>query len=462
MGKNYQAQLSKILPGVTAIVGMGNTGKSALNFLYKNDLPLIINDSRNCSLLEQEILHMAPGIRYKLGEFSLSFLRQAENIMLSPGVDPNDPDFLVLRSMGKKFFNDISLFSEIAIEPLLGVTGSNGKTTVSTMLASLLRLYFPNVGLAGNIGFPVLKLLSDEDNERSYTVLELSSFQLELVKKLKLRISLFLNASPDHLDRHLSMNNYIACKQNIFLNSDIIIFNREDSNTYPIHSSSSTRLISFGLDEPKDDSQLGIKYVGSNPYLAWHNKTLLAVEDLSFRPWHQVKNVLAVLAVAIALKLELDPALNLVKNFTGLPHRCEYIGNYLKFSWYNDSKATNVGATFAALEGLGPQVKGKIVLLAGGIAKENDFSALFPLLKKYCRFVILYGRDREIIALALKSIGFPYLMAEDLFMAVNFTVSMAKAGDTILLSPFCASLDQFKDFNHRGEEFKKIVLSLEN
>jgi UDP-N-acetylmuramoylalanine--D-glutamate ligase len=402
-----------------------------------------------------------------------------ELVIVSPGVAISHPIIQQARAQGKKVIGDIELFAHevkkyCPLHQIIGITGSNGKSTVTTLVGELLSAYATQkikVIVAGNIGLPVLSALDNLieinkplDNILVYFVLELSSFQLETTDTLELETAVILNISPNHLDRYDgSVLDYAKAKHRIYAHAKHIIYNREDKSTYPKFNSNLNKnlTLTFGLDIPHEN-QFGIIPENNEKYLAYGSEKLLPVSELSLMGQHNYANVLTSLAVIKSLGIKLTPdMISALTQFTGLSHRCEWVANINQVQYINDSKGTSTGATIASIEGLGPTLTGKIILIAGGDGKGADFSQITPVLKKYVQAVVLIGRDANKIAQIIPD-NIPSYMAETLDKAVPMAQSLAKPGNTVLLSPVCASWDQYPSYIARGEHFKSCVLKLSN
>jgi UDP-N-acetylmuramoylalanine--D-glutamate ligase len=418
-----------------AVIGLGKTGLSVARFLARENQSFIVMDSRENPPELTHFQHEFPTIPLYLGNFNLEILKQVECIVLSPGVDPS----IFLSQFGaEKIFSDIDLFAKSAKAPIIGITGTNAKGTVTTLLSDMMIASGFNVSVGGNIGVPALDLLTQPVPD--YYVLELSSFQLELSHLLPFIASTILNITPDHLDRHANMENYIKAKQKIYLNTKYAICNREDNNTVPQFPMKNTH--SFGLSTSQNINEI-------DPSLIF---------SLNIKGKHNVLNTLAALSLGQAIDLPLDNMLTAIKNFKGLEHRCEWLGKKKDLDWINDSKGTNIGATLAALEGFGSELQQnqKIILILGGLSKNQDFTLLQNAVNKYTREIILMGQDALLIHQALKK----GILAESLFEAVTLVLQNTHKNDVVLFSPACASFDMFKNFEDRGNQFKLLVKAL--
>lgn len=465
------------------IVGLGSSGQSVASYLAKRNIPFYVADSRlnppdiNKFKVEFEPTGLLKGLY--LGEFSSPVFCAPEikTLIVSPGVAIAHPVIQQAQKQGKTIIGDVEFFAKEVKKycpqhHIIGITGSNGKSTVTTLVGELLSAYAAQqfsiyqqniqVIVAGNIGLPVLTALDNliENNQdlshtQIYFVLELSSFQLETTHSLDLSVATILNISPNHLDRYNgNVAKYAAVKQQIYELADKQVYNREDKATEP-HKYPS---ITFGLDTPKEN-QFGLISESHQQFLAFGTQKILPVSSLKLIGQHNYANVLTSLALIHSLDIKLTPdILTVLNHFTGLPHRCEWVADINQVKFINDSKGTSLGATIASIEGLGLTLlnNSKIVLIAGGDGKGADFSQLTHILEKYVQAVVLIGRDAHKIAKIIPKNISSY-MAETLDKAVPIAQDFAKPGDIVLLSPVCASWDQYPSYIARGEHFKACV-----
>jgi len=339
---------------------------------------------------------------------------------------------------------------------LIAITGSNGKSTVTTMVAEMCRAAGASVVVAGNIGVPVLDALGFDATPRFF-VLELSSFQLETTESLNATVATVLNVCEDHLDRYDGVQGYAAAKSRIFQGSGIQVLNRDDSLSQGLRLPG-REVVSFGSDAPASESDWGMLQIDGQSWLAQGGCKLMPAAELHVPGLHNALNALAALALCRAVNLPLAPLLDGLRRFKGLPHRMQMVAEIGEVVFFDDSKGTNVGATLAALTGFGRHC----VLIAGGDGKGQDFRPLADAVRKHARAVVLIGRDREQIAAALSGCGVQLVRAGTLEKAVKIAYSAAMPGDGVLLSPACASYDMFRDYGHRGEEFARIARALVN
>ena len=440
----------------TVVLGLGKTGLSCVRYLIRQGKAVIVMDSRELppqlAALQQEF----PSVPVHLGEFDQEVLAAADEILVSPGIGLQEPAIQQQLLTNKSVIGDIELFARAAKAPIVAITGSNGKSTVTTLLGEMVKQAGLQVQVAGNIGLPVLDTLQQAVPD--WYVLELSSFQLETTASLNTAAATILNLSEDHMDRYANFAAYKAAKQRIYHDSKHRVYNRQDSHSQP-EGKMAANSISFGLDEPTAENQYGLLYEQNQAWLARGQEKLLAVSQLKLIGKHNWANALAALALGEAMGLPLPAMLATLTQFQGLAHRCEWVANIQGVQWYNDSKATNVGAAIAAIEGLGQTIAGKLIVLAGGVGKEADFSPLRQAFADYARAVVLFGADAPQIAKIIPS-SVLQIKVNDMSAAIAIAKQQAECGDAVLLAPACASFDMFNNFEHRGEVFKTLVTRL--
>ena len=387
----------------------------------------------------------------RCGELDVEFLCRADELYVSPGLALATPALQAAAARGVKLSGDIDLFARNAKAPIVAISGSNAKSTVTTLVGEMAAAAGKRVAVGGNLGTPALDLLSDDIE---LYVMELSSFQLETTNQLGAEVATVLNVSEDHMDRYSGLPAYHLAKHRIFRGARQVVVNRQDALTRPLMSEGQP-CWTFGLGAP-DFKAFGLREENGEKYLAFEFQNLMPVRELKVRGAHNQANALAALALGHAVGLPFDAMLSSLRNFTGLEHRCQWVRELDGVSYYNDSKATNVGAALAAIEGLGMDMDGKLVLIAGGDGKGADFSGLHDSVAKYCRAVVLMGRDAGLIADALGD-AVPQVRVASLDEAIAQSRALAQPGDAVLLSPACASFDMFKNYEERGQLFARAV-----
>ena len=420
------------------VIGLGKTGASAARYLASRGAHVTVTDSRTVPPGLDDIRTLA-GVELRLGGFSAP---RADLAVLSPGVSPAEPFVQQLMVAGTEIVGDIELFAREARAPVIGITGSNGKSTVTTLVGAMAEAAGLRVRVGGNLGTPALDLL---DATAQLYVLELSSFQLEPTHSLRCKAATILNISEDHLDRHGTLDAYAAAKARIFKGCENAVVNRDDP---VVMGCAPAGAVSFGLN----DAQPGHYGFAHERTLMQGAQVLLNSSELKVAGLHNVANALAALALADAIGIPRAVALEALRAFKGLPHRCEFVADLDGVRYFNDSKGTNVGATLAALGGM----SGPIVWLGGGQGKGQDFAPLRKPLAQKGRAAIVYGADAQQLEAALHEV-LPVHREVDLAASVRRARSIARRGDTVLLSPACASLDQFKNYAERGEVFGRCV-----
>ncbi|MBP6190367.1 MAG: UDP-N-acetylmuramoyl-L-alanine--D-glutamate ligase, partial [Acinetobacter sp.] len=430
---------------------------SAVNFLYEQGYQVAVTDSRPTPPGHDQI---PAAVRTSFGKLDAELLLQAEEIILSPGLAPQLPEIQQAIAQGVAVVGDIQLLRRATEVPIIAITGSNAKSTVTTLVGMMAQDAGKKVAVGGNLGRPALDLLKDQPE---LIVLELSSFQLETTSNLNAEVAVVLNLSEDHLDRHGDMLGYHKAKHRIFQGVKKVVYNRDDSLSRPLVPDV-TPIQSFGLNAP-DLNQYGVlREADGTMWLARGLERLIKTSDLYIQGMHNVANALACIALGEAVGLPLQSMLNTLKHFKGLEHRCEYVQTIANVRYYNDSKGTNVGATLAAIDGLGAAIavkQGKLALILGGQGKGQDFKPLRTAIQKYVKAVILIGEDAALIEQAIQG-STTILHANSLKDAVDLAQQATQAEDVVLLSPACASFDMFKSYNDRGQQFVACVNALQN
>lgn len=441
--------------GLKVVAGLGISGVAAVNFLYEQGYRVAVTDSRELPPGHDQI---PAEVASYFGELNQELLLQADEIVISPGLDLRLPEIQAAVAQGIPVVSEIQILRRATDAPIVAITGSNAKSTVTTLLGLMAVNAGKNVAVGGNLGRPALDLLKDQ---AELYILELSSFQLETTSNLNAEVAVILNMSEDHLDRHGDMFGYHTAKHRIFQGVKQVVYNRDDSLTRPLVPDQ-TPMQSFGLNAP-DLNQYGIlRDDQNNMWLARGRERLINSRDLYIQGTHNLANALACLALGEAIGLPLDAMLASLKTFKGLEHRCEFVQEIDQVRYYNDSKGTNIGASLAAIEGLGQAIEmhqGKLVMILGGQAKGQDFKALREAITQYVKTVVLIGEDAELIRNAIEGCA-ELLFAESLQQAVSICQQQAQRNDVVLLSPACASFDMFKGYEQRGHQFVALVNAL--
>ena len=435
-----------------AILGLGTTGRSVARFWKAQGIPFIALDTRPELANDLDLRRELTGIETHFGDFDDALFDQIDLLIASPGIAMDSPELLKAKDAGVEIRGDIDVFVAETDKPIIGITGSNGKSTVTTFVGQLLESCGLRVALGGNLGIGALDLL---DQDADIYVLELSSFQLERAGDLNLAVATVLNLTPDHLDRHQTMPLYHLAKHRIFAGSKHVVVNARDPLTLPVGKGDVT-WTAWRDDEP-DLQQLGIRHIDGEPWIAFGFDSLIRCADLPVLGEQNIRNVLAALAICRGVGFEFKQLIEGAASLRGLPHRCEFIGEIGGVSFINDSKATNVGATVSAISGL--SVGKNIILIAGGEAKGQSFEALSKAVNGSCKQVILIGEAAGEIAKSLPKEA-PVDFADSLGAAVEKAASSATTGDIVLLSPACASFDMFANYEQRGNAYREAVLRL--
>ena len=440
------------------VIGLGKTGISAVRYLCATGRRCFAVEENADSPMIEAFSRDFPDVPLLLGEMVESEILRATQLLVSPGIPLDKPALLAAKAAGIELSCDIDVFAEAVEAPIIAITGSNAKSTVTSMVGDMAKAAGIKVGVGGNIGTPVLDLLlADDAKEYEMFVLELSSFQLERMKPLNAHVASVLNISPDHMDRYENLAQYHSAKHRIYFGCKNAVYNRGDALTSPLVPSE-TKMWSFGLDRP-DFNAFGLVEDDGEQYLAFQFQELMARSEVRLLGNHNIENVLAAMAIGKAAGIPMAPMLETARNFAGLPHRCERVGDVAGVIFINDSKGTNIGATLAAIKGFASPVGENIVLIAGGVGKGADFELLAKGLVS-TRAVVTMGEDAPRIRDAVTKVGVKVLAAESMVTAVQMASSVAEAGDVVLLSPACASFDMFENYGHRGDCFAEAVQQL--
>jgi UDP-N-acetylmuramoylalanine--D-glutamate ligase len=437
------------------IVGLGVTALSCARYLTQRNIPIAIADTRENPPHLTTFQAAYPGVPTHLGKLDDDFLNQAAKLIVSPGVSINEPAIARQAERGTLVVGDIELFAHEANAPVIAITGTNAKSTVTTLVGLMGVAAGLRTEVGGNLGVPALDLLKD-DSAQLY-VLELSSFQLETTYSLAPKVAALLNVTPDHMDRYTCVEDYRIAKQRVFSQCHIAVCNRDDPAT-DAGNQYSDRKLQFTLQTPRED-EFGLLTKNGEVLLAFEDQMLMPVSDLPILGKHYQANALAALAIGYGFGLPMAPMLKTLTTFKGLEHRCQLVRERAGVRWYNDSKGTNVGATLAAIDGLGADINGKIILIAGGVGKNADFTPLVRAVKQYTSAAILIGESAPLLG-KLFSDNTEIHYASSMEEAVSKADRLAQTGDSVLLSPACASFDMFKNFEQRGNVFTEIVQGL--
>ena len=442
---------------LVVIVGLGVTGVSAARFLQKQNVNFIVMDSRDAPPNYEAFIREFPEIKVLTGALDASVLASASEMVVSPGISLKTPEIAAAIDQGVTAIGDIELFARYVDKPVVAITGSNAKSTVTTLVGEMVEQAGLSVAVGGNIGVPVLELLDREAVD--IFVLELSSFQLETTHSLRPKVATILNISHDHMDRYSDLSEYHQAKQRIYRHAEQVVVNRQDPLTHPPLSRDAL-VWTFGVDQP-DIKGFGLRQKQGVDYLAYQFSTVLPVSELPIKGKHNAVNAAAALALGMAIDLPLESMVNTLRRFSGLAHRCQYVATINDVMYINDSKATNVGATLAAIEGFAPvsAATQKIILIAGGDGKGADFSPLYQAILEHVKHVVLIGRDSELIQKAIAP-ETSSIQVSTLQEAVDKAYEIACEGDVVLLSPACASFDMFAGFEDRGQQFMQLVEAL--
>tara|TARA_R110000772_G_scaffold267428_1_gene391536 strand:- start:92931 stop:94292 length:1362 start_codon:yes stop_codon:yes gene_type:complete len=438
--------------GDEVVFGLGATGLSCARFLHRSGRRFVVIDTREqppeLAVLQREM----PDVPVFAGAIPDAVIEQGGNWVVSPGIALDHPVVVRALAAGATVCGDIDLFMGAAEAPVVGITGSNAKSTVTALLGEMAAAAGLNVGVGGNLGVPALDLLAPD---RELYVLELSSFQLERAASLGLAVATVLNVSADHLDRHGSLQQYHQAKHRIFRGCAHAVVNRDDPLTLPLVGAE-TAVTSWRLKEPELHG-FGLRQIDGQEWLCLGFDALLTVEELGIQGRHNVGNVLAALALGQAAGLPMAAMQSAARSFSGLPHRCQLVAEHGGVRFVNDSKGTNVGATRAALLGFG--AGRNVILIAGGVGKGQDFRPLCQPLQASGKALVLIGEAAGQIADAVGDL-LPIQRASDMPDAVRRAAACAAAGDVVLLSPACASFDMFSGYPARGDAFVRAVAAL--
>ncbi len=426
------------------VYGLGATGLSVARFLQRQGLRANYVDSRAVPPGMAELNDICADAVVIVGETPESLLENTTRVIVSPGIADNDAYLKSARASHVEVVSDIELFTGEATAPFIAVTGSNGKSTVTTLLALMCDAAGKTAYAGANLGVPALDLLARDKPD--FYLLELSSFQLQRTINLPAHVAVLLNISPDHLDWHASEDEYRAAKYRVFTQAQAAVFNRADSEAAK-HVPQHIRTTSFGLDRPRQN-QFGLLDDHGETFLARGEQLLLAATDVAMVGKHNLANALAALATGELMGLDMAPMLQVLNEFPGLPHRMQSVAEFYGVHYINDSKATNVGAAIASVE----SVDGQVVLIAGGQGKGGDFNKLAKSTCSRLRSVVLLGEDAALLQEAFAG-HVQTSLARNMESAVAKAAAVAQPGDTVLFAPACASFDMYQNYLARGDDF---------
>jgi UDP-N-acetylmuramoylalanine--D-glutamate ligase len=439
----------------SVVVGLGKTGASCVRYLAKRGDQVSATDTRCAPPGLTELGDLAAAVTLRLGGFDLSLLEGASQVLMSPGVSLDEPIAQSARARGIDVLGDVELFAREVRAPVIGITGTNGKSTVTTLVARMAAAAGRRVLAGGNLGEPALDLL--QQPKPDLYVLELSSFQLETTSSLVLTAAVVLNVSADHLDRYPSVQAYARAKGRILAKASTVVLNADDPWVMAMrdaaYRSDSARTVTFSIE--RTDADFSLLRSGGQIFLGRRGEKLLDIARMKISGLHNAANALAALSLGEAAGLPMQSMLEVLETFPGLSHRSSWVADVAGVRYIDDSKGTNVGATAAAVAGM----TGPLVMIAGGEGKGQDFTPLAEAFRGKVREAVLIGKDAPAIAAALKGVC-TLRRAASMEEAVAEAQRAAHSGDTVLLSPACASFDMFRDYGHRGDVFAAAVLGL--
>ena len=438
------------------VLGLGDTGLSGVRWLAARGARVRAADTRAAPPALGTLRAQHPAVGVSLGAFDAALLEGVDTVVASPGIALREPVLRAALGRGIEVVGDVEVFARELRRRgkgrVLGITGTNGKSTVTALAGAMGRAAGYRTVVAGNIGLPVLDALdSAEAANAELYVIELSSYQLEATASLALDAAAMLNLTQDHMDRYDSMEDYAAAKERIFRHAATRVVNRDDARS---RGMAGARALSFGLGVPRGDREWGLD--ASSTRLQRGGEDVIALDEMAMKGLHNAANAMAAHALLSAIDAPSAPLAQALRDFRGLPHRVELVAEANEVRFYDDSKGTNVGATVAALEGF----RVPVVLIAGGDGKGQDFSPLAPAVKARARAVVLIGRDAPALATALATAGVPLARAATMDEAVGAAFALASPGDAVLLSPACASFDMFRNYGHRGDVFAEAARAI--
>ena len=433
---------------VHLIIGLGATGLSCVRYLVSQNIPVVVADTRENPPKLADFQREFPHVKIHLGKFSDDVFSKANTVVVSPGISLEEPCIQKCIKNNIPVIGDVEIFARDATAPIIAITGSNGKSTLTTVMGELIKNAGKTAVVCGNIGLPVLDAIMQPVPD--YYVVELSSFQLDTTYSLKAIVAVVINVSPDHMDRYATINDYLASKQRVYKNCENAVVNGDEKNIWN-NLSFEKSPIAFTLEKPADNAW-GL----FDGYLMFGENKIMAIDELLLQQRHNCQNFLAALAMGTILNLPIETMCETLRHFSGLDHRCQLVKIINGVAWYNDSKATNVGAAIAAIQGMSHSVKGQLILVAGGDSKGVSLLPLQVPVKKQVSHVILLGKDAELLQNTLQDCA-KITRVNTIHEAVSFAKTIARSGDVVLLAPACSSLDQYENYMARGDDFIRAV-----
>ena len=450
--KLIASQMKNKIRQLKLVFGLGVTGYSCVSYLVEQGFDVVVFDTRSNPPLLEKIYCEFPQVEVYLGEIDDEVLEQVDQVIASPGISLKTPLLKSISDSGVEIIGDIQLFVSQAKAPIIAITGSNGKSTTTCLIAHMFEKAGRTIKMGGNIGVPVLDLL--EQDVPDFYVLELSSFQLETTPDLKTEVAVVLNVSEDHMDRYESFDHYAQSKLVVYQQTKHQLLNLDDV-WLKKHVSKEKNTIAFSSLSP-ESGDYGLRNVDGEEWIAFGDELIFKLSQMKLKGRHQQMNAVVAIAIGDIFQLPRKSMCEALVDFEGLAHRTQFVAEINGVTYINDSKGTNVGATFAAVSGMDDPV----ILIAGGESKGADFSGLIPVMQEKVKQVILFGRDAGLIEKAING-QIPVIRAVSLSAAVKQAEKIAESGDCVLLSPACASFDMFKNYQHRGEVFVEAVKDLE-
>lgn len=434
----------------TIVVGLGKTGFSCARYLADQGVNFAVADHCDKPPMLEEMETTLPEIPLYLGDLDGSFLSRAKNLVLSPGVPLQQDAIVEAVNSGVEVYGDVELFCQHISAPVIAITGTNGKSTVTALITEILRAASLKVFMGGNLGHPVLDLLTEEPPD--FYVLELSSFQLETVHSLNAVAAVVLNVQEDHMNRYQDITQYAEIKERIYKGTGTMIINMDDPAVVRMIQDDRT-VIGITLSEPESEIY-GLRQYSDVQWIVKGNEKLIMVDDIRMKGSHNILNVMAAMALVEIVACPRESVLSVLRSFAGLQHRCQKVFEYAGVAWINDSKATNVAAAYAAINSLSNNKN--IILIAGGDSKGADFTKLQKVAYSSLKAVITLGQDGHKVCQLLCSTVSSYVV-NSICTAVEVAASIATEGDIVLLSPACASYDMFDDYQMRGKAFVNAI-----